>query len=478
MDVRITFNDYSDNELDNILEKTSFNMVHFNLFLLMIFFCTAIGYSISANSLVLPEIEKNWKLSETQKSLIGGSIFLGFMLGSALSGAASWRGRRFAFQLGLSISTFGSYFTIEATDPFGIIFYIFLIGTGFGICLPSANSLIAEICNSKLRSYILTYVWVTFPIGEIFACLIAEHFQIYLYKTENWRKVYLFRFFIILIVFPFTFLINDSPRYLLTVKKYEEAFSFLKDLMGPQKEHLLTEEKQNLIIVQYENYLEKNNLNEDNGWTYVFKFYAEIFSKKYLQTSVVIFSLWFIVSFLLYGFMFIIPTILQTLQNDKKAQGENITGDKYSNVIYSLKMTCLFEIPVILITPIFLNHKSIGRIGTIYIGFGMCTIFTLLCYFSPGNITFYASVYKAMNEFPFDAINIYTSEIFPTHIKAIALGLSEFFSRFGGFIAPFVVEALYQSNILLPFLSFGVVSLIGVLMALNLPHESLGIKNF
>lgn len=474
----------SENELDNIIECASFNMTHLNLFLLLMIFCLADGYTMISNSLIIPELEKQWDLSKSEKSLIGGSIFLGFMLGAGLSGLASCRGRQLAMQLGLTISTIGAYFSISSTTSFSIISNNFIIGIGIGISLPCGLSIVAEICNSKMRSYFLTYVWILFPIGEIGACLVSQYFKIFLSKTENWRKVYYFRLLTIISISPFTFLISESPRYLLTINKKEEAFILLKELVGKEKEDLINENKKSIIIQQYNDYLRLNEASDTGSISGIIKSYCQMFAKKIIYTSFLIFCLWYLVSFLFYGFLYVLPLVLEYLELERTSKIMNLPNDnlmteeKYSDVINSIILSCLIEVPMTVLCAFLPNMKSLGRVGSLKLGYFLVTIFAFLCYFFPENITIFSCLYKASCSIPFNTILIYTSEIFPTHLKVTALGMSNFFCRFGGFTCPFIIEILFKCSPMLPFIALGFFSLIALVITYMLPYETLGMKNF
>ena len=79
------------NEMDKLINKINFNMCHVKIVILMALYCSVDGYVMIATSLLMPVIDKTWKLTEFEKGFIGGSIFLGFMLGALLVGFVSDR---------------------------------------------------------------------------------------------------------------------------------------------------------------------------------------------------------------------------------------------------------------------------------------------------------------------------------------------------------------------------------------------------
>ena len=313
-------------------------------------------YIMISTSLVLAELETKWLLTKYQKSLIGGSIFLGFIFGSLMSGLFASKGRLFAFQIGIFLSSIGAYLSIYSSIPIHLIISNFIIGIGLGVSISNGFSIIPEISNSYLRSYIGTCIWILFPFGEIIACLVAQNYKIYITTTDNWRKLFLFRFFLIMIIIPFTFLVDESPKFLISVEKYTKAFDNLKLLMRGDHEKL-TEEKKETIIRQYKEFKDKffESKNEIN----VMDPYKELFVKGKWKTSIVIFINWFNVSYLYYGLIYVLPLIFERFEleklNQHKTQLTNLLNEKsFENVINSVILGCMTEIPILIFQEYFL----------------------------------------------------------------------------------------------------------------------------
>ena len=182
------------NEMDKLINKINFNMCHVKIVILMALYCSVDGYVMIATSLLMPVIDKTWKLTEFEKGFIGGSIFLGFMLGALLVGFVSDRkGRKMAFTLGCILSIFGSTFGFFSKDWIVLSVTNAFVGVGIGISIPSCFSLISEVTNYYSRSVIMSLVWIFFPVGEIMACYVSKHYRVYDYTQENWRNLLMFR---------------------------------------------------------------------------------------------------------------------------------------------------------------------------------------------------------------------------------------------------------------------------------------------
>ena len=169
-------------------------MCHVKILLLMAIYCSGEGYVMIATSLIMPIIDKTWKLTEFQKGFIGGSIFLGFMIGALCVGIVSDRkGRKVAFTVGCIFSMIGAVLGVFSSDWIIMSVTNAIVGVGIGISIPSCMSLISEVTNHYARSMIMSWVWIFFPVGEIVACYVAKYYQVYDYTKDHWRKLLFYR---------------------------------------------------------------------------------------------------------------------------------------------------------------------------------------------------------------------------------------------------------------------------------------------
>ena len=159
-------------------------------------------------------------------------------------------------------------------------------------------------------------------------------------------------------------------------------------------------------------------------------------------------------------------------------QNNSFTEEKFDHVINSIMLACAVEVPMTIIAGILPNLEFFGRKGTLMFGYGFTAFFAGLIYLYPTKIEVLSCFYKAAISFPFNTILIYTSEVFPTHMKVTALGLSNFFCRFGGFSNPFLIEILFRFDPILPFLALSGFGALGFVFSFMLPYETLGRKIF
>ena len=167
------------NEINKIINEEGMTAYHFKLIILGLIFCFADGAEMVVVSLIMRKLEKFWHLTPLAKAFMGGSIFYGFLFGALISGKLmDSKGRKFTFVLGsiiFFIFGFSSAFTVEFNS-----FILFRIGVGFGIgfIIPTVQAFITEMSPLSYRGFSSVIIWLGFPLGEIYICLIAKMFPL------------------------------------------------------------------------------------------------------------------------------------------------------------------------------------------------------------------------------------------------------------------------------------------------------------
>jgi len=156
------------NKLEELLNSITFGVEQTKLLIILLIYSFSEGYCMLTNSLVVPILDKKWSLSEFEKSFMGGSIFLGFMIGSCLVGLISdqW-GRKKAFIFGCCFSLVATIIGIFINSSTQYVLSNMTIGMGIGISVPSAMTLVGEISNCNIRARILGIVGLMYPTGGI-----------------------------------------------------------------------------------------------------------------------------------------------------------------------------------------------------------------------------------------------------------------------------------------------------------------------
>ena len=193
-----------DNKLDELICETDFGYHQFMLALVLFIFRFAWGYSVSINSLVIPILDKQWKMNEFEKGFLAGALFLGYIIGAIIVGIISDRyGRKFAFTTGNIFALIFSILACFLKSPYQYAIVIMMLGIGVGISYPSSFALVSEISNCKVRANIMGLCGVMDPIGGIGGLYLARSYHTYDYYTRNWIILHEYRILFVNISFNF-----------------------------------------------------------------------------------------------------------------------------------------------------------------------------------------------------------------------------------------------------------------------------------
>lgn len=198
--------------------------------------------------------------------------------------------------------------------------------------------------------------------------------------------------------------------------------------------------------------------------------YKDLLNVDNRKVSIILFIIWFIVSFVYYGLIYILPSVYQKLTLTKH-NSKHVDANLYNMIIADIIFSCIFEIPSNITNGILPN--IIGRRSTVALGFFGTGLCLLLCCVTPYSIPLYSSLAKGFINTAFNVLYTYTTEAYPTYMRATALGTCNFFSRIGGFSTPFICEFLIKIHFIFPFVIFWVTTVLGFILTLFL-EETLG----
>ena len=110
----------------------------------------------------------------------------------------------------------------------------------------------------------------------------------------------------------------------------------------------------------------------------------------------------------------------------------------------------------------------IGYIGT--------ALAILLCIIFKENLFIYSGLLKFFINTSIGIVSVYTSEVYPTHLRSLALGFGNGLTRVGGITTPFLCEMMDSYFTRGPFYMFFLLCLLGVIGTYLLPYDTMGMK--
>ncbi|XP_022106113.1 organic cation transporter protein-like [Acanthaster planci] len=383
-------------------------------------------------------IIQDFDLVCSRKDLPGLSqsvFFAGLLTGSFIWGAvADWCGRKLTIFISLSLAsvictansfvpTFAAYTALR----------FFIAGLNFGVYLISFV-LVSEIVGPTYRSMVGTLIAVFFSIGYALLAVIA-------YQLRQWRQLHLaislpwFLFFLILLVIP------ESPRWLVTKKKYKEAEKIIKRVAHFNGKSV----PENLFDDGEEETLQVKTVLPRQA-TQIDLFRTPNMRRKTLN----IFFNWFVNSLVYYGLS------LST---------SGLGVDDYVAAFVSGAV----EMPGYLSS--WLAIQKLGRRLSLFLYLcvgGLACLTTI--FIAPGVArATVAMIGKFAISGSFNIIYIYSAELYPTPVRSMGVGMSSMSARLSGVIAPVIlILGNYWEPI--PLIVFGGCSLLAGALALLLPE--------
>ncbi|XP_075975242.1 organic cation transporter protein-like [Anticarsia gemmatalis] len=360
-------------------------------------------------SSVVSSVTSEWNLicDKTSLASLAQSMFhVGILAGSLLLGYISDRyGRKIVVLISLFFEVV--FVAISAAVPVFWMFIVFrfLIGVMVGGTMLCCYVLLIELCGKSFRPYIIGLQEIPFILGYVTLPIIA-------YFVRDWRPLQLATSLPWIIVAVYYWLIPESPRWLITVGKRKEAIELLTYIA---KINSLPTDNIEAIVAK----VEIATKNQQATSTY-----ADLFKtpKIRLYTMITAF-IWMFCSHTFFG----LNQYIGRLQ-----------GNIYLNVM--LSAACLAPGLIIVVIATLYFRRKVTVMGS----FITAAVSLFVFIFIPSDLRAVSLAFAIIGLIgaytSFVQTYLFTSEVFPTVIRNTAIGFASIFARFGGFIAPFVVN--------------------------------------
>lgn len=363
------------------------------------------GYILGIIGIALPSIVRELHLTGAETGLVGAAALLGVLAGGMLGGTVSDRlGRRPLFTL--NIAAFVVFSLLQGTCS-GLVLLVtlrFLLGVAVGADYPIATSYVAEFMPRKLRGPVLSGLILAWWVG--YTASYAVGYGLSFFPDISWRIMLVSSAIPSIVLFCLRMGLPESPRWLVQQGRTEDARNVIR-------EHLKADI---LPSVEYQRHLSL----------------LQIIRSPYRGALVFVSAFWILQS----APGFAIHTLQAQLLHQYHVQ----------NAL--LGSLCITGLTILGILPVTLGLINLmGRrlllIGTFAIS--MLGLLLLGVSTTPASwMIFSGFILYSVSEAAGSGLQfVYPNELFPTAIRASAVGMACSFSRLGAALGTFLLPLGY-----------------------------------
>ena len=379
-------------------------------------------------------LSDEWGLTPAQTATITSCVFLGSLIGTLILGPLGDRiGRRPIFlACGLIISVFGIA-TGFATNYVQLVLTRFLVGFGVG-GLTVPFDILAEFLPTRIRGRYLLLIEFFWTAGSMAVPIVA---YLTVGKGLSWN------IFVLICAIPCiasfvmgAYLVPESPRWLLSQGRKEEALQILRDAAAVNKLDPMT---------VYPSGTELHDEKEESG-----KF-SDLLSPKWKKITLLLWGAWTGFAYCYYGTIIAVTRVFEVSDGD--AMDDDLGNGAADDDISTGNAGVQFDYQAIFISSsaeligtalvLFLVDRA-GRIASqvsAYLIGGVCLF--LLCFFSESGsrpflicLSFFSRVCEMMGSC---VTWVTTAEVLSTEIRTTGHSAANAVARTGGFFSPYLV---------------------------------------
>ncbi|WP_116201605.1 MFS transporter [Amycolatopsis circi] len=360
------------------------------------------GYILSIIGIALVQIGPQWQMDSLWSGLIGASALVGVFIGGAVFGPLTDRiGRKLMYTIDLIAIIVCSVLQFFVADAAQLFVLRLLIGVAVGADYPIATALVTEFAPKAWRARLVGGLNAMWFVGATVAAFVGFFL---LNVDQGWKWMLLSSAVPALLIVIARTSIPESPRWLHSKGRDAEALEVLRTTIG---EHATLDD-----------------LPEAETKTPV----SALWRRGYLKRVVFISIFWTCTVVPLFAIYAFGPQILELF---------NLGGGNLSHLGYGLINFFFFvgNIAALLLVdrlgrrPVLIWGFAISAAGLFYLGLQPGAALWLIA------LAF--AVYAVFNGGPSILEWIYPNELFPTEVRASAVGLCTGISRIGAAVGTF-----------------------------------------
>ena len=198
------------------------------------------GYILGIIGIALPSIVRELHLTGAETGLVGAAALLGVLAGGMLGGAVSDRlGRRPLFTLNIAAFVVFSLLQGACSGLVLLVSLRFLLGVAVGADYPIATSYVAEFMPRKLRGPVLSGLILAWWVG--YTASYAVGYGLSFFPDISWRIMLVSSAVPSIVLFCLRMGLPESPRWLVQQGRTEDARNIIREHLKadilPSAEH-------------------------------------------------------------------------------------------------------------------------------------------------------------------------------------------------------------------------------------------------
>ncbi|MCM2987025.1 MFS transporter [Bacillus safensis] len=386
---------------------------------------------------VLPVLIGMWNLSPAQIGLLIGSGYIGQAIGAIFFGwLAERRGRVFSAKWTVFFMSIMSIACVFSGNFMALFIFRFIQGIGVGGEVPVAASYINELSRAQGRGRFFMLYEMIFPLG----LMISAQIGAFVVPSFGWKWMFLIGGIGGLIVFVFFFMLRESPRWLISKGRLDEAERIIEEIEA-------STDKRMPVANQVSSSTEKGD-------------WKELFSTFYRKRTLVVWGLWFSAYFVSNGLNNWLPSLYNTVYH--LPVGDSLRAASLTNILQTIGVfACAFLIDKV-------GRKRWATIAFVLTGV-LLTALWISGATSPESVIYLGSAAYGMMGTITVLLYLYTPEIYPTRMRVIGTAFATAWLRLASAIAPIMIGFILEvSGVSTIFILFASVTVVGAILAFKM----------
>ena len=407
------------------------------------------AFDMLAIAYVLPVLIGLWKLAPSQIGLLISAGFAGQLVGAIFFG---WLAERIG-RINGAIWTIAIFSVMSVVCAFAwsyesMLAFRFIQGLGLGGEVPIAAAYIGEIAKADKRGRFFLLYQVIFAIGLAGVAVVAT----WVVPHLGWQWMFYIGAVPAVIALVLRRMLPESPRWLASRGRLDEAdrtMRAIEDEVSRGSGSTLPPLPSNIPPIS------RNRAR-----------FAELFSSGYARRTFGIWVMWFCSYLVTYGIAGWLPTVYRTVF--KLPVQEALRYTMVTPVVGVIAaLACAFYIDKTGRKAWFSWAFLLGSVPLFVLAFGAATTPFNVMILSTASWFFITTISLGLY--------LYSSEIYPTRVRALGTGTGTAWVRLASIIGPFVVGMILPASGLGGvFLMFAIAALVGGIVTIAFGMETRG----